>query len=527
MLKRISDRWLLAALILLPLLLIARCWNAEFLTYDDVDHIQLALNSKRSLLQLFNPDTDSTYFPITLLSYRLDAFLFSWMISTFGTWAPAVRVMTVLYHGGAACFVWLLLQRLRVSRNGAFFIALAFAVHPMVCETVCWVAERKNALSGLFGFAALWLYLRFENRPWVLLPSGLSWTCAVMSKPSALGLLPLLAILALINGSRAFEPGAPLLPRRGIRDYASILLQFTPLIVAAWFLIQLNLVGHTITLVEPPGGSIYTAILTDTEVLARYLYNLFVPVDLSFVYFVAPIMDAGDPRLWIYGALLLTLMVVSVWLAENRRRATFGWCWFIAALSPSLNIISIPQIMQDRYLYLSMPGMLLVFVEFYSGLALRLKLRDKLTAAVAGAYLAALLSLAVMRGGVFTDVFSLFIDAERKQPRASSSHRSLAVAYAQYGNMLLKAGKPREAQEVFHEMGKEIITFLDCPDATRYPTYGDLAVEAGRYLSEQKNDNAGGLRYFEIALHTNNITPKARIAARKYHSALLQKIENH
>ncbi|HEY3319425.1 MAG TPA: hypothetical protein VGP72_02975 [Planctomycetota bacterium] len=544
MLTRISDRWLTAALIVLPLLLLARCWNAEFIAYDDADHVQFALRPQNGFPQVFQPAAGSTYFPITLLSYRLDAQMFWWMVPSVGTWAPGVRLMTALYHGAAALILWKLLQELGVKRGAAYFIALVFAIHPMACETVCWASERKNALSALFGFVALWVQVRYFERCWVLPASGSLWLLAAMSKPSALGLLPLLVLFVVVDGRKFFcgrRAECPLTPSpspsRGRGEPAGTqsgriaptalhwrALAVALLGVATWRIITFNMMGHSETLVEPPGGSIFTAILTDSEIIARYIYNLFVPDKLSAAYYVAPIFGLGDIRLWGYGALLLGLVIVTVWIAENRRLALLGWFWFFVALGPVLNLVALAQLMQDRFVYLSTPGLLLVFAEAYAGMAARIKFSPQLTGTLASVYVAALLGGAMWRGGIYTDMFSLFHDAAQKQPQAAYAHECLAVAYTQQAVVLRRSGRDAEALEASHGTVKEILTFLDCPDAPRYLAYASLALDAGKYLSEKKNDSAGGLRCFELAMRAPRGPPKVKNEAKERYQVLLAKM---
>jgi len=49
------------------------------------------------------------------------------------------------------------------------FVAAVFAVHPLHVESVAWVAERKDVLSGLCFVLTLAAYLGYVRRPFSLL----------------------------------------------------------------------------------------------------------------------------------------------------------------------------------------------------------------------------------------------------------------------------------------------------------------------------------------------------------------------
>jgi tetratricopeptide (TPR) repeat protein len=511
-LSRRNEFWLALAIAAAGLILLARCLGANFLPYDDPIHIHQnpLVFGRGSLLDVFRPRLNSTYFPITTLSYRLDHWLFAgWMTDAFSTWAPGIRLMTWLYHSLAAIILWRFLLQLGTRRGAAFFVAMTFAVHPTACETVCWISERKNALAGLFGFAALYAFVRWRDSGWRIPLTATLYALACLSKPSALGLLPVMVALEVLGASsqelraKSQEPH----PQPAITRAALFVL----LVIVSLAAVLLNLEGHRSTLMPPPGGSLFSATLTDAEVLARYLYNLLLPINLSFVYFVEPITSLLDARFVLYLLALAGACGLTMWLAENRRRALFGWLWFFGALSPCLNIVSIPQIMQDRYIYLSLPGFFLVLTEAAAGLRARFPVvPTRAFFALAGAYLAMFAALGCARGALFTNQFLLFSDAVAKQPHAAHARYGLAVAYAiKYDEVkntpALSDAEKAEREKKLLELRRHVKeldrAFIDeCPDAMRQINFDSKAYNAGRYALELGELDAAE-RYFQKLLN--------------------------
>jgi hypothetical protein len=122
--------------------------------------------------------------PVTWLSFMLDATL-------FGPGPRGPHLVNLLLHTANGLLVFLLLRRMtqgrqkeecRLQNEGAVWrsavVAALFALHPLRVESVAWVAERKDVLSGFFFMLTLWAYVSYvrtaESRPVLRSPSSVA-----------------------------------------------------------------------------------------------------------------------------------------------------------------------------------------------------------------------------------------------------------------------------------------------------------------------------------------------------------------
>ena len=103
------------------------------------------------------------YWPMVYTSFWLEHKL--WGLEPAG-----YHAVNLLLQAVNTLLVWRLMLRLTVP--GAWLIAAVFAVHPLHVESVAWVIERKDLLSGAFYLSAVLAWLSFmeesRRRPYFL-----------------------------------------------------------------------------------------------------------------------------------------------------------------------------------------------------------------------------------------------------------------------------------------------------------------------------------------------------------------------
>src|SRR5438132_739540 len=143
-----------AGLLLISVSAYAPTVGGDFLLDDNV-YIpdNPALRTPAGLRQIWlQPGSTPQYYPLVFTTYWVEYHL--WGLSP-----PGYHVVNILLHAANAVLLWHVLQRLSVP--GAWFVAALFAVHPVQTESVGWIQERKNVLSGLFYLTAALAYLRY------------------------------------------------------------------------------------------------------------------------------------------------------------------------------------------------------------------------------------------------------------------------------------------------------------------------------------------------------------------------------
>jgi hypothetical protein len=121
--------------------------------WDDDAYVQHnpTLRSASGLWQIWTePTSTPQYYPLVYTTFWVEHHL-------WGDRPLGYHVDNMLLHAIGAVLLWRLLKRLKIPMP--WLAAAIFAVHPINVESVAWITERKNVLSGVFYFLAFGAYL--------------------------------------------------------------------------------------------------------------------------------------------------------------------------------------------------------------------------------------------------------------------------------------------------------------------------------------------------------------------------------
>ena len=287
---------------------------------------------------------------------------------------------SVVIHALATIALFFALDSLTGKNWRSAFVAAVFAIHPLRAESVAWIAERKDVLSGLFFALTLlaWSYYARRKSVTRYLLAVLAAALGTLSKPM---LVTIPFVLLLID----YWP----LNRFRKEKIIWLLLEKIPFaLVAAGSAVATVLAQHG--QIDTFGFSLPLRFENAIVSYAIYLRQLIWPVDLAVLY---PHPEKFFPFVIIAGsaALLIALSTIAI---IYRKRFPFlfsGWFWFIGMLVPVIGIVQVGrQAHADRYTYLPLIGITIAIVWLVAELTVRWRFRKQIGALVSAVVIIAL-----------------------------------------------------------------------------------------------------------------------------------------
>jgi tetratricopeptide (TPR) repeat protein len=440
-------------------------WHGQLLWDDDNCTTPRELRSLDGLGRIwFQPRATAQYYPLLYTSYWVQQRL-------WGDSPSGYHLVNLLLHIGCVVLVLKILRFLKIP--GAELAAIIFALHPVNVETVAWIAERKNTLSGLFGLAATLWYLKFDVRQDLYVasrdsstplhpagndeltggstpnhgPQGRGYT----SYPLALVLfvLGLLSKTAIVTLPLAWlvifwwKRGAISWRRDVVPTIPFFFLSAVAGLVTRWF--ENTGIGYKAGILE---FSLLDRCLIAGRAFWFQLGKLLWPSNLTFVYPRWEI-NAGVWWQYLFPISVLALLFILWTLRRRSRAALAGVLIYILLLLPSLGFLNIYffvySFVADHWQYLACLGIITPCASGIALLAERSKrwqgwLEPGVTLVIAGV----LFVLTSHQSRMYSDIETLYRTTIARNP-------ACWMAQVNLGNILYQANRIPEAMDLFDQ----------------------------------------------------------------------------
>ena len=426
-----------------------------FVNCDDNEYVYENLHIQRGLTPAsawwaITQAHSANWHPLTWMSHMID-----WQ--AFGTWdADRQRyvdswpgghhLVNVLLHAANAVLLFLILQEMTGATWPSALVAALFAIHPLRAESVAWVTERKDMLSGLFFLLTLAAYQAYATRPFSWWRYGLvvvSFALGLTAK-SMLVTLPFVLLLLDYWPLRRIAPPQE---RRCRREPAfsgllppRVILEKIPLLALSAGSCVLTMWAQSLVAAFKPLDLQYrvgNALLS----YAAYIGQMFYPAGMV-VQYVHPGPNLQWQDALIPLAVLVSITLAVVWLGWRRRYLAVGWFWYLGMLVPVIGLVQVgAQARADRYTYLTQIGLYIMIAWGLSDLARAWRGRTALYAAVAAPIIAMLAVVAWMQTSHWRNSLTLWEHSVACQPETND------FAQNSYGLALADAGRVDEAME--------------------------------------------------------------------------------
>jgi len=413
--------WLFGLLLLIVIMLAyLPAWNGTPIWDDDAHLTKPELRSLEGLGRIWTqPGATQQYYPLVHTLFWVERQL-------WGDWPAGYHVLNILLHCVSALLLVSIFRRLEIP--GAWLAAAIFALHPIQTESVAWISELKNMLSGVFYFWSVLAYLKFDRTR-----SRASYAAALvlfflgLLSKTVIATLPV-AVLIIFwwkRGKLSWRRDAwPLMP--------FFLLGTAAGVFTAW--VERNLIGAE---GADYNYSIAERVLIAGRVIWFYLGKLIWPLELIFVY---PRWQVSQTVWWqyLYPAAVLILVAVLVWLSRRWQAPLAALLIYIVTLFPVLGFLNVfpfrYSLVADHFQYLASVGIIALVA---AGIVLLFERGQRRYQPIGYALcLTIVASLAILtwrQSAMYADVETLWQTTIERNSKAWMAHNNLGSVLLQKG----------------------------------------------------------------------------------------------
>jgi tetratricopeptide (TPR) repeat protein len=450
-----------------------------FVNFDDGWYVTLNPHVRSGLTfestaWAFKTMSVTNWHPLTWLSHMLDYQL-------FGLNPTGHHLNNLFLHIANALLLFLLLRNTTGRLWESAAVAALFALHPLRVESVAWISERKDVLSGFFGMLTMLAYVHYVRRQSLAryALTLLLFALGLMAKPM-LVTLPFVLLLLDFWPLHRFK-----IPE--IRDRATESTFFFPegsshgmgaLVIEKIPFFSLSAVSSVVTYIaQSTGGAVssFEAIPLKTRIANalvscwQYLEKTFWPQNLA-VFYPHPGSNLPLGEVVLAGLFLLAVSVLVLFQARHRPFLLTGWLWFLGMLVPVLGILQVGgQSMADRYTYLPSIGIFIMIAWIPQSLPWRVFHREFLLASGFTVILLSLSSITWLQTGYWKDTETLFQRTAAVTENNYLAHCLMGDALASQNQLTMAVSEYEKALAIFpryaeahHQLGM-VLAKQGCP----------------------------------------------------------------
>jgi tetratricopeptide (TPR) repeat protein len=347
-----------------------------FINFDDPEYVYEVpeINSGFSLHNVawaFMHWPATNWFPLKNISLMLDFQLFGFNPGLF-------HLTNIILHAATVVLLFLVLQQMtnasavRTSIWRSAFVAAIFAIHPLRAESVVWIEERKDVLSGLFFILTLAAYFYYTRKPSVVryVTMSILFAAGLLSKPMLVTTPVILLLLDYwpLRRRQRSASFAKATAAREVKDQKSergtnwgeLIAEKIPLLVMSAVVAFLTSRGIAPAHSAADQLQFFTRLGNAFASYLIYIWQMIWPVNLGVFY---PYPQNALP-IWqpiVAASILLAITIVVLKLRKSHPYIVVGWFWYLAMLLPVIGLIQVNlQSHADRYTYLPQIGLYLI-----------------------------------------------------------------------------------------------------------------------------------------------------------------------
>lgn len=442
---------------------------------------------------LFDATRDPYYRP--LFSCLM---IFNYQVS--GEEPGGYHFINVVLHGLSVVLFYKLAIRLGVDKLKSFWVALIFAVHPVVSQAVAWIPGRNDTLLAvfvlLFGLRVLRWY---DSRKTIdILLSGLFLLLAYFTKETAVFAAPAIWILLVLYRGVS--------PRVLIPQYVVWVVCFV-----VWYMARAAATTQDSGIAS---AQAFTDFIHRLPVIVQYLGKVLLPFNLS-------VFPTQRDTVMYYGVIATLAFVAMIVISKPTKQVLASILVFFLFLSPALLVpSSLNQQTFEHRLYLPVMGLLLMLPHT---IVMRNAIAPQKMTYLIGAVCIVFALINVNHQAAFADRLSFWTQAAESSPNSAYANMMLAARLDasqkdRSEELFRKAYRlnPREKYLNFY-MG-EMLQKKDSVMASEQYLLAEMEV-SGYYMTEfylarvamEKGDKMGAIKWLQRFTDKDRQNPMANL----------------